>query len=255
MKTLQAVLLTMTILAGASLFADEPRVLVYTRNGPKADGKPGFVHDNIATNVALIIKLGKENGFAVDVSDKPDVFTDANLKQYRVAVFANSNNRAFDTEEQKAAFQRFIRDGGGFVGIHSACGSERKWPWFWSLLGGTFVRHARLQPFTIQVVDTKHPATAHLGETWKWEDEFYFLKEMPADLHILLAGDLSTLTDPAKPKDKTTWPLAWCHEFEGGRAFYTSLGHKQQCYADPKFQQHILGGILWAMGKDKKEQP
>lgn len=244
-----------TCLVSLSVHADDPCVLVYTRNGLTADGKKGFVHDNIAANVALIQKLGKENGFAVDVSDDPTVFTAAKLKSYRVIIFANSNNEAFATEDQRAAFQRFIRAGGGFVGIHSACGSERQSPWFCALLGGTFVRHPKLQPFTIQVVDPKHPSTTPLGETWQWSDEFYFLKKMPQDLHILLAGDLSTLNDAQKPKDQKTSPLAWCHEFEGGRSWYTSLGHKKEAYSDPKFQQHILGGILWAMGKEKKEQP
>ncbi len=255
MKSLNTILLMISLVAGVTLRADELRVLTYTRNGPTADGKKGFVHDNIAANVALIEKLGKENGFAVDVSDDPTVFTDAKLKSYRVIIFANSNNEAFATEEQRVAFQRFIRAGGGFVGIHSACGSERKSPWFWALLGGTFVRHPKLQPFTIQVVDTKHPSTAHLGETWRWSDEFYFLREMPKDLHVLLAGDLSTLDDKQKPKDQKTSPLAWCHEFEGGRSWYTALGHKKEYYSDPKFQQNILGGILWAMAKDKKEKP
>lgn len=231
--------------------AAEKQILVYTRNGPTLDGKKGFVHDNIASSVAMIQKLGKENGFAVDVSDDPASFTDANLKKYRALVFSNSNNRAFDTEEQKAAFQRYIRAAGGFVGIHSACGSERNWPWYWAMLGGTFVRHPKLQPFTINVVDRQHPSTSFLGETWKWTDEFYYLKEMPKDLHVLLAGDLATLDDPGKPKDEKTRPLAWCHEFEGGRSWYTALGHKKEHYADPNFEKHILGGILWAMGKDK----
>ena len=231
--------------------AEEKRILVYTRNGPTLDGKKGFVHDNIANSVAAIKQLGAANGFAVDASDDPNTFTDENVKKYKTIVFSNSNNKAFETEEQRAVFQRYIRAGGGFVGIHSACGSERNWPWYWAMLGGTFVRHPKFQPFTIKVVDRQHPSTAHLNETWQWADEFYYLKEMPKDLHVLLAGDLSTLDDKAKPKDEQTRPLAWCHEFEGGRCWYTALGHKKEDYSKSDFQKHILGGILWAMGKDK----
>jgi type 1 glutamine amidotransferase len=223
------------------------RILVYTRNGPTLDGKPGYVHDNIASSVAAIRQLGKENGFDVDVSDDPGAFTGENLKKYKVLVFSNTNNESIETEDQKAAFQRFIRAGGGFVGIHSACGSMRNWPWFWSMIGGTFDRHPRLQPFAIKVVDRGHPSTSFLGETWAWEDEFYYLKSMPAGLHILLAGDLSTLDDPAKPQNKTTQPLAWYHEFEGGRCWFTALGHKKEHYADSNFRKHLLGGIRWAM--------
>jgi type 1 glutamine amidotransferase len=233
--------------------AEQPRALVYTRNGPTLDGKKGFVHDNIAACTAMLQQLGKFNGFATDVTDQPEVFTDDKLKRYRVIIFANSNNRAFDTEDQKTAFQRFVRAGGGIVGIHSSCASERNWPWFWAMMGGTFVRHPKLQPFTIHVVDRKHPSTAHLGATWEWEDEFYFLKEMPKGLHILLEGDLSTLNDPKKLPDEKTRPLAWCHEFEGGRVWFTALGHKKDHYSNPNLQKHILGGIRWAMDKQEKK--
>ena len=79
----------------------------------------------------------------MDVSDDPAAFTDQNLKRYKALIFDNTNNEIFDNEEQKAAFQRYIRAGGGFVGIHSASGSMRQWPWFWSVVGGKFSRHAK----------------------------------------------------------------------------------------------------------------
>lgn len=134
------------------------------------------------------------------------------------------------------------------VMLCSACGSMRQWPWFWAMLGGTFVRHPKLQEFTIHTVDRSHPSTVSLAATWRWTDEFYFLREMPADLHVLLAGDVASLNDPLKPPGETTRPLAWCHRYEGGRSWYTTLGHRREAYDDPIFRQHILGGILWAMG-------
>ena len=219
---------------------------------------PGlYVHDNIAASVAVIKKLGQENQFEVEVSDDPKLFTDESLKKFKALVFDNTNNEIFDNEEQKAAFQRYIRGGGGFVGIHSACGSMRKWPWFWSMLGGKFKRHPALQPFTIKVKDAKDPSTAHLPESFQWTDEFYFLEQMPEDLHVLLAGDLTTLE---KDKDKEKFadkrfgnelPLTWRHQFDGGREWYTALGHKSEYYSDPKLSKLILGGILWAMGDTK----
>ncbi len=231
--------------------AEDKRVLVYTRNGLTLQGKKGFVHDNIAASVEAIQKLGAENGFAVDVSDDPKVFTDDNLKKYKALVLSNANNEALDTEEQRKALQTYVHNGGGIAGIHSSCAMMRDWPWFWQLIGGTFVYHPKFQPITIHVVDRKHPSTAHLEETWVWPDEFYFLKEMPKDLHVLMEGDLTKLDDQRKPQDEKTRPLAWCHEFEGGRCWFTALGHKKEAYADPVFMKHILGGIQWAMG-DKK---
>ncbi len=231
-----------------------PRVLVYTKNQV---GKGLYVHDNIPASAEAIKKLGAENGFAVEVSDDPAAFTPANLKKYKTIVFDNTNNEILETEAQKTALQDYIRHGGGFVGIHSASGSMRKWPWFWSVLGGKFTRHARMQTFTVKVKDPKHPSTAHLPASFQWTDEFYYVDNMPSGLHVLLAGDLTTLDDPGKEKYPgkkfgDEFPLAWCHEFDGGREWYTALGHQSEHYSDPRFAKHLLGGILWTMGKGKE---
>ena len=244
------VVLLVCLLLGAAAFSAEsmPRILVYTRNGLTIDGRKGYLHENIASSVATIQRLGVENEFAVDVSDDPEIFADAKLKPYRALVFSNTNNQVLPTEAQQAALQRYIRSGGGFVGIHSAVGSMRAWPWFWSLIGGSFERHPKLQEFTIRVIDPRHPSTDFMGASFRWSDEFYFLRDMPPNLRVLLAGELLTLDDPQKPKGEVTRPLAWCHTFEGGRAWTTTLGHRKEHYADPFFQKHLLGGIRWAMG-------
>ncbi len=251
----------------------ERRVLVYTRNQV---GKGLYVHDNIAASVAAIRKLGAENHFIVDVSDDPKVFTDGNLKRYKVIVFDNTNNEIFDTEGQKAAFQRYVRrpkraespkgaeqtralgwgaqGGGGVVGIHSATGSMRKWPWFWSVMGGKFARHAKMQTFTVKVKDLNDISTAHLPAQFQWTDEFYYVDNIPEGRHVLLAGDLTRLEDPGKDKYPgkkfgDEFPLAWSQRFDGGREWYTALGHKPEHYSDPRLMKHLLGGILWAMGE------
>jgi type 1 glutamine amidotransferase len=238
----------------APTLADEPKVLVYTRNFVTSG--TGYVHDNIADSVAAIRKMGAENGFAVDASDDPGVFTTANLRQYRVLIFSNSNNEAFENEAQRAAFKEFIHAGGGFVGIHSASGSERNWPYYWSVVGGKFLRHPRLQKFTIRVKDANHPATKDLPATFEWEDECYFLEFLNPDLHPLLVTDPTRLDDPGRAQHSDdlfgdSMPLAWSLKVDGGRAFYTALGHKKEHYANPLFARHILGGILWAMGDAK----
>jgi type 1 glutamine amidotransferase len=248
---LPVALALMTVLLAAA--AEQPRVLVYTKNqiGPGL-----YVHDNIAESVVAIKKLGVENHFEVEVSDAPGAFTGANLKRFKVIVFDNCNNEIFESEAQKGALQHFVRAGGGIVGIHSACGAMRQWPWFWSLMGGRFARHPRLQTFTVKNKDPGNISTAGLPASFQWTDEFYFLDNMPGDLHVLLAGDLTTLDDPEKekyrnPKYGQEVPLTWCHEFDGGREWYTALGHQKEHYADPQFARVILGGILWAMGETK----
>ncbi|MBN2091597.1 ThuA domain-containing protein [candidate division KSB1 bacterium] len=231
-----------------TIHAREKRVLIYTKNGE------GYVHDNIAASVEALTKICNENKIQTDVSDKPSVFTDENLKQYQVIIFSNTNNEAFDNDDQRNAFKKFIQSGKGFVGIHSACASERKWPWFWAMVGGLFVRHPKFQPFTIKVIDHQHPATEFLGDTWAWEDECYYLNHLNPDIHVLLAADLTTIDDPQRAEYPgetfgNYFPLAWYHHFDGGREFFTALGHQIEHYKDPNFLKHLWGGIRWAMGE------
>ncbi|MCB9280700.1 MAG: ThuA domain-containing protein [Lewinellaceae bacterium] len=227
------------------------RVLVYTRNGK------GYIHENRAASVEAIKKLGAENGFIVDATEDPAFITEENLKKYQAVICSNTNNETFDTEAGKLAFQRYIQAGGGFVGIHSASGSERQWPWFWSLLGGKFRRHPPLQSFDVKVIDPTHPSTLHLGKIWKWEDECYYLEQFNPGNHVLLAADLTTVEDDKKAEYPGVIfgnyiPLAWCRDNGPGRAWYTALGHKPEYYADPNYLKHLLGGILWVLdGTDR----
>jgi len=232
--------------------AAENRILVYTRNF--VTGGTGYVHDNIASSVEAIRKMGVEKGFAVDVSDEPAVFTDANLKQYRALVFSNSNNEAFATQAQREAFQRYIRAGGGFVGIHSASGSERNWPYFWAVLGGKFLRHPKFQKFTVRVADRNHPATRDLPAEFEWEDECYYHDNLNPGIRPLLVTDPAKLDDPQKEtypgkRFGDALPLAWYQEYDGGRQFFTALGHRKEDYSNPILYRHILGGILWVLGE------
>lgn len=245
-----AIALTFIVGACSTKTPQDFKVLVYTRNevGPNK-----YVHDNVDASVEAIKKMGAENGFTVDASGIAEDINEENLKQYNCIILSNTNNITFETDEQKLAFVRYVHAGGGVVGIHSACGSEREWPWFWAMLGGKFERHPPLQEFDIKVVNHNHPSTEFLGDIWEWEDEFYYLKHLNPDLTYLLAGDLRTLKD--KDMDKypgevfgNYFPLAWYHNFEGTRVFYTALGHKIEYYKDQNFTNHILGGILWAVG-------
>lgn len=224
------------------------RVLLYTHNGK------GYVHENRAASVEALKELCRKNGYEAEATDDPGFFTAENLKKFSCIIFSNTNNEAFDTEEQKKAFVDYIHNGGGFVGIHSASGSERQWPWFAAMLGGRFVRHPELQKFTIRVIDREHASTNFLGDTWDWEDECYYTNQLNPDIHVLLAADLTTVKDEKKTEYPGAvfgnyFPLAWCHTFEGGRQFYTALGHKAAYYKDEKFLKHLEGGIKWAMGE------
>lgn len=224
----------------------QPRVLVYTRNGE------GFVHDNIAASVEMLQKICERNRISCDVTDDPSMFTALNLSRYQAVIFSNTNNEAFATDDQRQAFQAFIQGGGGFVGIHSACGSERNWPWFWKMLGGTFVKHPPYQQFDVKVIQANHPSTAHLPATWAWEDEAYYLHHLYPGIQVLLAHDLTTIEDPGKAEYPGTlfgdlYPGAWCQKFDGGVEWYTTYGHSIKHYSDPNYIKHIEGGLLWVL--------
>ncbi len=226
------------------------RVLVYTKNGE------GYVHDNLQESVEAIQKLGHEHGFTVDASDNPADITEENLKQYGAIILSNTNNETFDTPAQKLAFQRYIQAGGGLVGIHSATGSEREWPWFWKVMGGKFRRHPPLQTFDIKILDATHPSMMHLDGLWSWEDECYYIDHLNPGIHVIMAADLTTVEDDKKEEYPGSVfgdlvPLSWYQELYGGRQWYTALGHKKEYYLDPQFTDHLLGGILWVL-QDRK---
>lgn len=228
------------------------KVLVYTKNGE------GFVHDNIENSVIALRALGERKGFSVDVTEDPSVFTDENLKQYDVLVFSNTNNDVFDTDAQRVALMRYIQAGGGFAGIHSASGTERNWKWFKQLLGATFYWHDKYQPFTVNIIDAEHPSVVHLPPKWvrAQGDEFYYLKQMGVNLHVVAVNDATTLEGDDERRLDTfgdVFPSVWCHEFDGGRSWYTSLGHSKEDYMDEEFRKHVLGGIEWVV-KGAKER-
>ena len=127
------------------------------------------------------------------------------------------------TPEQQAAFEDYIRNGGGYVGIHSAADTEYDWAWYGGLVGAYFLSHPAPQDATLLVEDRTHESTAHLGDTWQRFDEWYDFRDNPRDrVHVLMSVDPATLVESQMPDDH---PIAWCHDYDGGRAWYTALGH------------------------------
>lgn len=244
---------TVFLLFAVVLFAkpkDETKhVLIYTRN---EQGEGLYIHDNIETSVKTLGGICDRLGVGYEVSDDPTLFTSDKLQSFDVIIFSNTNNQAFTSQEQRDAFQSYIRTGGAFMGIHSSCASERQWPWFWAMTGGKFVRHPKLQPFDIKVIDRDHPSTQHLNDVWKWEDECYLMNHLNPDIHVLLAVDLTTIQDDQLDEYPgetfgNLFPLAWYHHYDGGHQFYTALGHKIEYYSDPDFVRHLQGGLEWLL--------
>jgi len=225
------------------------KILLYTKNGK------GYVHENIPYSIAAFQKLSSENKFSIDTTTDASVFNEDALKKYDAIIFSNTNNDVFDTEEQRVAFMRYIQAGGGFVGIHSAIGTERNWKWFKLMIGATFLRHPPFQPFIIHVIDKKNPATKNLSSSWHTNDEFYYFKEINPSIHVLTVSDLGNIKDSVDGKDArpvvfgNRYPSSWCHEFDGGKIWYTALGHSKDDYSNKVYLANIMEGLKWVLDK------
>jgi len=208
----------------------------------------GFRHESIEKGVATLTQLLSENEIEVQHSEKSYLFTTEKLKEFKTIVFLNTTGDILN-DAQKLAFQNYIRQGGGFVGIHAASDTEYSWPWYGQLVGGYFKSHPEVQEAKIEVVNQRHAATQHLEKVWLHKDEFYDFKDVQKEqLTLLMLLDETSYKGGQMGKFH---PIAWFHEFDGGRSFYTGLGHTLEAYDSVAFQKHMLGGIKWAMKKAK----
>ena len=224
-----------------SLAADNPRfsVLVFSRT-------TGFRHTSIPQGIGAVEKLGQLHQFSVDATEDPALFTPENLVKYDAVIFMNTNGIDVLGPEQKTAFEGYIQTGGGYVGVHSAAATEYEWPWYNELVGAYFDNHPEPQEADVLVLDRVHPSTVHLPARWRRFDEWYNYRTNPRnDVHVLAVLDERSYEGGEMGHDH---PIVWAHEFDGGRAWYTGLGHTEESYEDPTFLQHLLGGIEWAAG-------
>lgn len=222
-----------------SFYKKQDRVLVFSKT-------MGFHHASIPKGIAAIQQLGKENGFIADTTTNAALFTKKNLKKYKAVIFLNTTGNVLNNEEQEA-FETYIHHGGGYVGIHAATDTEYDWPWYNNLAGAYFKSHPKQQEAVLHVTDSSFIATKHLPGAWKRFDEWYNFKSTKwNNVHVLLTIDESSYTGG---ENGNYHPMSWYHDFEGGRAFYTELGHTDESYSAPLYLGHLLGGIQYAMGK------
>lgn len=232
-----SVLSTLIAVSCSKKRSGKPRILVFSKTA-------AFYHQSIPAGNAALIKLGAENGFDVDTTTDASWFNDDTLRKYSAVVFLSTTGDVLDYR-QEAAFERYIQAGGGFVGIHAASDTEYDWRWFGRLVGGYFRGHPHPQEATFHVQDTLHPATQGLPETFSYHDEWYNFKDLNPDTRVLVTIDESSYKGGMHGDNH---PMVWYHEYDGGRAFYTALGHSDESFSDPLHLKMILGGIQYAIG-------
>lgn len=214
----------------------ESKVLVFTKTA-------GFRHKSIGTGVETLKALGAENKFSVTQTEDAGIFNYKTLKHYDLVVFLNTTGDVLN-DEQQLAFEKYINKGGSFMGVHAATDTEFEWPWFNKLVGAYFLDHPKPSTATLKRVIRSHPATAHLPNNWEHYDEWYNFKSINKSINVLLMLDETTYEGG---KNGSFHPISWYHEFEGGRSFYTGLGHTEEAYQESEFRKHLLGGIFYCL--------
>ena len=227
--------------------AEQFNVLLFTTT-------QGWHHESQLEGVAAMRELAKKHFFKLDWQEDPSLINDTNLAKFQVIIFLSTTGNILN-DEQKAAMEKFIRSGKGFVGIHDAADTEYQWEWYTKMVGRMFHIHPVIQTAELQVLDRKFPGLERMPDKFLWTEEWYeFDKETISGLNYILAVDEQTY-DP-----KVDWParnlsgvgmgkfhpIAWYHNYDGGRAFYTALGHTAADYSDSLFLEHVYGGIYWA---------
>ncbi len=220
----------------STLAITSPRVLVFSKTA-------AFRHDSIPTGIETLRKMASEKNFTVEATEDAAQFNDKNLQKFDVVVFLSTTGDVLD-DAQQSAMERFIRRGGGYAGIHAAADTEYGWAWYGQLAGGYFKRHPQIQKADVHVEDRAHPSSAFLPGIWTRTDEWYCYRTSPRpNVQVLASLDEKSYKGGTMGDDH---PIAWCHPFDGGRAWYTGMGHTKESYAEPLFQEHVYQGILWA---------
>ena len=213
------------------------RLLVFSKTA-------GYRHASITKGKEAIRLLAEKNNFTIDTTEDASHFTKKNLKKYTAVIFLSTTGDVLNEEQQKA-FENFIRSGKGFMGIHAATDTEYDWPWFVKLVGANFSNHPKPQKAKLFITDKTNLSVMHLPTPWERTDEWYNFKNINPGIKVIMTID-ETSYDGGK--NGANHPMVWYHEYDGGRSYYTALGHTDESYADPLFLQHLLGGIKYAAG-------
>lgn len=211
------------------------RIIVFT-------GSRGYRHGSTEAGAEAVRQVAGDAGLDAQVTGDPAVFSDAELAAASAVVWMQTSGTGNLDPDQRAAYERFTRAGGGFVGVHAASDGERDWPLYSRLVGARFAAHPAGMHPAIILRQEDHPSVDAVPERWAWTEEWYSFDTPPVGHRVLLAldpasydmGDLA-MADPH--------PLAWTGELGPARSWYTALGHDSAAFEDPVFRRHLEYGI------------
>lgn len=232
-----ALLLNLDVSAKNSKKVD--RVLIFSLT-------TSFRHKSIKEGIVAIKKLAAENNFEVDTSEKVADFTKENLSKYKTLIFLNPTGSNVFSDEQKQALKSYINNGGGLLGIHAATDFCFEWEWYGKMIGAFFTNHPKVQQAKLISLRPKDKLMKGIPESWLHTDEWYNFKSFNKDVTVLVKVDETSYQGGTM---KNEHPIVWYHKFEGGRVFYTGLGHTPEAYSNSLFLQQLLNGLKWTMRK------
>lgn len=201
-----------------------------------------YRHDSIPAAADAVARLAAAEELSALVTEDPAALSSAALARAAAVVFLSTSGEVLDAPGQEA-LQAYVRAGGGFLGIHGASASNYGWPWYQALVGAVFAQHPAEQAAEVVREDASHPATSELPDRWRHVDEWYDFRASPrGEVRVLLSVDEATYEGGGMRADH---PVAWCQRFEGGRSFYTALGHSIASWSEPLLLAHVRGALRW----------
>jgi type 1 glutamine amidotransferase len=251
----------------AAADASKRRILMFTRSQGyehdviKRKGKP----DDLSLAEQIVTDLGKKHNFEVECTKDGRVFLPANISKFDAFLFETTGDLTKEGGDQqppmppegKKALLEAIAKGKGFIGCHCASdtfhspgdrfkaqeGAQLD-PYI-VMLGGEFIKHGQQQKAWMRVVDSKFPGSKGVKD-FELLEEWYSLKNFATDLHVILVQDTNGMKDP--DYQRPNYPATWARRHDNGRVFYTSMGHRDDVWKSPLFQELLLGGLAWAVG-------
>ena len=219
----------------------------------------GWQHESTFDAIPAVYGLAKRHDFALDLKQRAMPLTEDQMNNYDVLIMVNTTGDVFDDNEQ-AIIEKFIQSGKGWVGVHAAADTEYDWKWYTDMVGHMFYIHPHVQTAMLDVHDNNFPGLNAWPERMMWTDEYYEYLDATRKpgFNYLLTVDETTYDINAEwgPGKKAKGhgdfhPLSWYHNYDGGRAFYTNLGHVPAVFQEDAFLKHLYGGIYWAATGNK----
>lgn len=213
-------------------------LLIFTRT-------QGFRHSSIDAGLAMIESIASDRGWSTVHTEDPSTFVTL-LDGVDATVWLNTSGDVLD-DAQQSAFEEWYRAGGGWVGVHAASDTEYDWAWYGELVGAWFANHPAIQDAEYVPENDVHPAVAHLDARWMRRDEHYNFRRNPREVtgvEVALVIDESSYDGGEMGDDH---PIAWGRDFDGGRTFYTALGHTVESYSEEAFARHVAGAIEYVL--------